>query len=177
MKYFKSIKKDTFVSKFAYIFLALFSLSVVACESDNADNPLATSSIIGYVSDTNYWYTTTPSVVTSGRDSLGRDTVLTIQAFSSIDQSELYMFIPFPKVGSFNVASVDSTGTLAAIRYEGSFVPSGTITITRFDTLRYVLEAEFNFSFEGTVAGDSGAIDTTNIEFTKGKIKAAYLRR
>ena len=56
-------------------------------------------------------------------------------------------------------------------------VSSGTINISRFDTVNYVLEADFNFSFEGIVEGDSGTIDTTSIEFTKGKIKAAYLRK
>lgn len=179
MKYLKLnlIKTDKFVSKFAYVFLALFAFTTFACESDNADNPLTRSIITGYISDTNYWHSNTPSVIASGRDSLGRDTLLNITANSLIDGTTISIFVPFPDVRSFNVASVDTTGTLAAINYEGRFVPSGTINITRFDTVRYILEAEFNFSFEGMTQGDSGRIDTTALEFTKGKIKAAYLRR
>lgn len=180
MKYFNSIKTDTYVSKFAYIFLALFAFTTLACESDNDDNPLAFSSMVGYVADTNYW-ATIPSVKSSGKDSLGRDTILTIEGTSNFYGTSIYMFIPYPDVGTFTIApldTADTTGRLVPIiKYEGENVSSGTINITRFDTVRYILEAEFNFSFEGFVEGDSGAIDTTSIEFTKGKIKSAYLRR
>ena len=169
---------DKFLSKFAYLFLIIFVFSAIACESDNADNPLRTSSMKGYISDTNYWFSQTPSVFSSGRDSLGRDTVLNIAGISMIDGSKISIFIPFPDVGTFTVAQPDSINTsVTTISYDGEVVPSGTINITRFDTVHYILEADFNFSFEGMVQGDSGRIDTTSIEFTKGQIKAAYLRR
>ena len=173
-----SIKINKFVAKFAYLFLALFAFLAVACESDNADNPLASSVMLGYVADTNYWFSDRPSVASSGRDSVGKDTILNIKGISLIDASTIDIFVPFPAVGSFTVSQPDSTNTLVTtISYNGAAVPSGTINITRFDTVRYILEAEFNFSFEGRVQGDSGRIDTTSIEFTRGKIKAAYLRR
>lgn len=175
------LRKDKFVSKFAYIFLAFFVFTVLACESDNDDNPLATSRMEGYISDTNFWYTDIPTVISSGKDSLGRDTILNIKGTSNIDRSMLSIFIPYPEVGSFTIApldTADTTGRLVpSIMYKGEVVPNGTVNITRFDTVRYILEADFNFSFEGFVEGDSGTIDTTSIEFTKGKIKAAYLRR
>ncbi|WP_375561863.1 hypothetical protein ACE193_04745 [Bernardetia sp. OM2101] len=178
MKYSNSMKSNKFVSKFAYIFLALFAFLTFACESNNDDNPLVSSTIKGYVSDTNYWFTNTPSVLSSGKDSLGRDTILNVTGASLIDGSTISMFVPFPAVGSFTVAQPDSINTsVTTIKYNGEAVPSGTINITRFDTVRYILEAEFNFSFEGVVEGDSGTIDTTSIEFTKGEIRAAYLRR
>ncbi|AFM03020.1 hypothetical protein Fleli_0553 [Bernardetia litoralis DSM 6794] len=181
MKYLNSIKTDTYVSKFAYIFLAFFAFTALACESNNDDNPLVTSTIEGYISDTNYWFSSGPSVISSGEDSLGKDTILNISGTSYIDGSVISMFIPYPDVGSFSVApldSADTTGNLVpAIFYDGESIPSGTINITRFDTVRYILEAEFNFSFEGMVESDSGTVDTTSIEFTKGKIKAAYLRK
>ncbi len=172
--------KDTnkFVSKFAYLFLVLFTFLAVACESDNADNPLANSTVSGYVSDTNYWFSNTPSARSFGTDSLGKDTILTVEAASLIDASTISMYIPFPAVGSFTVTQPDTTNTpVTTIMYNGVAVPSGTINITRFDTVRYILEAEFNFSFEGMVEGDSGRIDTTSIEFTRGQIKSIYLRR
>lgn len=178
MKYSNSIKTDKFVSKFAYIFLILFAFTIFACESNNDDNPLANSTMEGYISDTNYWFTDIPSAVSSGTDSLGKDTVLNVSGASSLDRSTISMFVPFPAVGSFTVAQPDSINTsVTTIKYNGEVVPNGTINITRFDTVRYILEAEFNFSFEGMVEGDSGTIDTTSIEFTRGKIKAAYLRR
>ncbi len=182
MKYSNSISnlisKDKFLSKFAYIFLALFAFIAFSCESNNADNPLRTSTMKGYTSDTNYWYSETPSVRTYGRDSLNVDTVLTISGTSLIDGTTISMFVPFPAVGSFSVAQPDSANTsVTTIEYNGELVPSGTINITRLDTVRYIFEADFNFSFEGMVEGDSGTIDTTSIEFTRGEIKAAYLRR
>ncbi|PIY12332.1 MAG: hypothetical protein COZ18_02360 [Flexibacter sp. CG_4_10_14_3_um_filter_32_15] len=181
MKYSNLINTDKFVSKFAYIFLALFAFTALACESNNEDNPLAVSVIEGYISDTNYWYTATPQVISSGRDSLGKDTLLNLDGTSSVDGSSISIFIPYPAIGSFSIAPLDTADTTGAlvpsIMYQGAPVPSGTVNITRFDTVRYILEADFNFSFEGMVQGDSGTIDTTSIEFTRGKIKAAYLRR
>jgi hypothetical protein len=181
MKYSNLINTDKFISKFAYIFLALFAFSSLACESNNDDNPLVGSIITGYVSDTNYWYANTPTIQSSGKDSLGKDTLLNVNAVSLLDGSTISMFIPYPAVGSFTISpldTADTTGTLIpAIFYDGESVPSGTINITRFDTVRYILEAEFNFSFEGFVEGDSGTIDTTSIEFTRGKIKSIYLRK
>jgi hypothetical protein len=180
MKYSNSLK-DTFVSKFAYIFLAFFVFTALACESNNDDNPLRTSSIVGYVSDTNYWATSTPNVISSGRDSLAKDTLLNISGTSNIDGSSISIFIPYPAAGSFTIAPLDAADTtgmlIPSILYEGKSATAGTVTITRFDTVRYILEAEFNFSFQGLVAGDSGRVDTTAIEFTKGKIKSIYLRR
>jgi len=169
---------NKFVSNFAYIFLILFTFLAVACESNNEDNPLANSIMTGYVSDTNYWFSDVPSVRSFGKDSLGKDSILVLNAASIIDGSTISMFVPFPAVGSFTVTQPDSTNTpVTTIMYNGAAVPSGTINITRFDTVRYILEAEFNFSFEGIVQGDSGRIDTTSLEFTKGKIKSIYLRR
>lgn len=178
MKYFNLIKTDTLVSKFAYIFLALFAFTALACESNNEDNPLVNSTIQGYISDTNYWFSNEPSIISSSRDSLGKDSILNITGVSLIDQSTISIFVPFPAVGSFTVAQPDSANpSVTTIRYNGEAVPSGTINITRFDTIRYILEADFNFSFEGLVEGDSGAIDTASIEFTQGEIKAAFLRK
>lgn len=185
MKYSSSISNlintDKFVSKFAYIFLALFAFSALACESNNDDNPLSTSIMEGYISDTNFWHTLEATARSYGQDSLGKDTILTVSGTSNIDGSEIYMFIPYPAVGSFSVELADSTNSTnrprTTIKYKGEEVSSGTINISRFDTVNYVLEADFNFSFEGIVEGDSGTIDTTSIEFTKGKIKAAYLRK
>ncbi|WP_338765060.1 hypothetical protein WAF17_00865 [Bernardetia sp. ABR2-2B] len=178
---FHSIRnKNKFVSNFAYIFLALFAFLAVACESNNDDNPLAVSTMEGYVADCLYWNTSSPQVQSFGRDSLGRDTILTIQGNSSIDGSELYLFIPYPEVSSFTVAPRDTTDTVGLpipiIRYKGEDVPEGTINITRYDTVRYILEADFNFSFDKTTESDSGTVDTSSVEFTRGKIKAAYLR-
>lgn len=177
MKYLNSIKTTKFIPKFAYLFLALFAFTVLACESNNDDNPLANATMEGYISDTNYWFSNVPSAISSGKDSLGRDTVLNISANSIIDGSPISIFVPNPDVSSFSVEQADSSNTpVTTIRYNGKAVPSGTINITRFDTVRYILEAEFNFSFEGTVQSDSGTV-TTSIEFTRGKIKAAFLRK
>ncbi len=173
-------RTNKFVSKFAYFFLALFAFTVLACESDNDDNPLRTSLMEGYISDTNFWSALGVSAISSGKDSLGKDTLLNVDAKSILDGSSISIFIPYPAVGSFSIApldTADTTGTLVpTILYQGASVPAGTVNITRFDTVRYILEAEFNFSFEGTVEGDSGTI-TTTFEFTRGKIKTAYLRR
>ncbi len=181
MKYINLIKTDKFLSKFAYFFLALFVFTGIACESNNDDNPLETSTMKGYLADTNYWFSNTPKVRSYGRDSVGKDTILTIEGVSGIDGSSIYMFIPSPDIGSFSVEAADSTDSTnrprMIVRYQGQEVPTGTINITRFDTVRYILEADFNFGFTGFVESDSGTIDTTSIEFTKGKIKAAYLRR
>lgn len=166
------------VSKFAYFFLVLFSFLAVACESDNDDNPLARPIMSGYIADTSYWFANGVGARSFGKDSLGKDTILTIAATSVIDASTISIFIPYPAVGSFSVAQSDSTNKpVTTISYKGKLVPSGTINITRFDTLHYILEADFNFSFEGLVKGDSGRIDTTAMEFTKGNVKTGYLRR
>ncbi len=177
---FHSIRNtNKFVSKFAYTFLALFAFFAVACESDNDDNPLAVSTMEGYVADCLYWNTNTPKVQSFGQDSLGRDTILTVEGTDMLDKGDLYLFIPYPAVGSFIVAPRDTTDTIGLpipiIRYKGEDVPSGTINITRFDTVRYILEADFNFSFDKITESDT-TIDTTSVEFTRGKIKAAYLR-
>ena len=177
MQYFNSMKTDKFVSKFAYIFLAIFAFTALACESDNDDNPLASSFMAGYISDSNYWHSIAPSVVSSGRDSLGNDTILTINASSLIDQSTISIFVPYPTTGSFSVGSADSSDTpVTTISYNGAVVPSGTVNITRFSKAPYILEANFSFSYEGVVQSDSGAV-TTDIQFTKGTIKSSYLRR
>lgn len=182
MKYTHLIKTNKFVSKFAYIFLALFAFMAFACESNNDDNPLRSSTVEGYISDTNYWFADAPKIRSFGKDSLGKDSVLTLEATSIVDGSTISMLVAFPDVSSFSVeAAADSTDSTnrprTTIKYNGTAVPTGTINITRFDTVRYILEAEFNFSFEGTVQGDSGTVDTTSVGFTRGKIKAAYLRR
>ena len=180
MKHPNSISQKI-VSKFAYIFLIVFVFIGFACESNNDDNPLANSIMTGYISDTNYWHSSTPSVIVSEKDTAGKYTKLDISGKSLIDKSTIEIFVPNPEVGSFSVEQADSTDSVfiprTTIRYNGEPVPSGTINITRIDTFYYVFEAEFNFSFEGVVEGDSGTIDTTAIEFTQGKIKAAYFRR
>ncbi len=179
MKYSNSISHKI-VSKFAYLFLLMFGFIGVACESDNDDNPLAKSLMTGYIADTNYWFSNTPSVLVSKKDTAGKYTKLDIQATSQIDQSTIEIFVPYPEVGSFSVEQADSTDSVfiprTTIRYNGEDVPDGSINIIRLDTFYYVLEAEINFSFTGVVEGDSGTIDTTDVAF-QGEIKAAYLKR